>query len=128
MVCAGAPRRPDRSATYIPAALILAAAFAGAAVAQTHSSFDKSSGGSGQAYPAKPIRVITAEPGGGNDFAARTVGLAVAPRLGQPWVVDNRGGAGGLIAFEIAARAPADGYTLLVYAGNIWTIPLLRSN
>ncbi|MEA3153457.1 MAG: hypothetical protein QOK44_1046 [Betaproteobacteria bacterium] len=83
---------------------------------------------SAQSYPVKPIRVVTAEPGGGNDLVARTIGQAVAPRLGQPWVVDNRGGAGGLIAFEIVARAPADGYTLLVYAGNLWTIPLLRKN
>ncbi|MGZ5152016.1 MAG: Bug family tripartite tricarboxylate transporter substrate binding protein [Burkholderiales bacterium] len=82
----------------------------------------------GQSYPVKPIRVVTAEPGGGNDLAARTIGQAVASRLGQPWVVDNRGGAGGLIAFETVARAPADGYTLLVYAGNLWTIPLLRKN
>jgi tripartite-type tricarboxylate transporter receptor subunit TctC len=81
-----------------------------------------------QAYPAKPVRVITAEPGGGNDFAARVIGQAIAPRLGQPWIVDNRGGAGGAIAFEAAAKAPADGYTLLVYAGNVWTIPLLRKN
>jgi tripartite-type tricarboxylate transporter receptor subunit TctC len=82
----------------------------------------------GQSYPIKPLRVVTAEPGGGNDFAARTIGQAIGARLGQPWVVDNRGGAGGSIAAEIVARAPADGYTLLVYAGNVWTIPLLRSN
>jgi len=79
-----------------------------------------------QGYPARPIRVITAEPGGGNDFAARTIGQAIAPRLGQQWVVDNRGGAGGMIAAEIAAKAAPDGYTLLVYASNIWIIPLLR--
>ena len=81
-----------------------------------------------QSYPTKPIRVVTSEPGGGNDFAARTIGQAVAPKLGQPWVVDNRGGAGGAIAAEAVARAPADGYTLLVYAANIWYIPLMRSN
>jgi tripartite-type tricarboxylate transporter receptor subunit TctC len=81
-----------------------------------------------QTYPAKPIRVVTAEPGGGNDFAARTIGQAVASRLGQPWVIDNRGGAGGLISFETVARAAPDGYTLLVYAGNLWTIPLLQPN
>jgi len=81
-----------------------------------------------QTYPLKPIRVVTAEAGGGNDFAARTIGQTMAARLGQPWVVDNRGGAGGLIAAEIAARAPPDGYTLLVYASNIWIIPLLRDN
>jgi len=83
---------------------------------------------SAQSYPVKPLRVITAEPGGGNDFAARVIGQAITPRLGQPWIVDNRGGAGGAIAIEAAAKAPADGYTLLVYAGNVWTIPLLRKN
>ena len=79
-----------------------------------------------QGYPMRPIRVITAEPGGGNDFAARTIGQAISPRLGQQWVIDNRGGAGGMIAAEIAAKAAPDGYTLLVYASNIWIIPLLR--
>ena len=81
-----------------------------------------------QAYPAKPIRVVTSEPGGGNDFTARTIGQAIGARLGQPWIVDNRGGAGGAIAADIVARAPPDGYTLLVYASNIWMIPLLRAN
>ena len=81
-----------------------------------------------QNYPAKPIRVVTAEPGGGNDLVARMIGQAITPRLGQQWVIDNRGGAGGIIAADLVARAPADGYTLLVYAGNIWTIPLLRKN
>jgi tripartite-type tricarboxylate transporter receptor subunit TctC len=83
---------------------------------------------SAQTYPVKPLRVITAEPGGGNDFTARVIGQAIAPKLGQPWIVDNRGGAGGAIAAEAAARAPPDGYTLLVYAGNVWTMPLLRKN
>jgi tripartite-type tricarboxylate transporter receptor subunit TctC len=81
-----------------------------------------------QTYPAKPIRDVTAEPGGGNDLTARTRGQPIAGRLGQPWVIDNRGGAGGLIAAEIVVRAPPDGYTLLVYAGNVWTIPLLQPN
>jgi tripartite-type tricarboxylate transporter receptor subunit TctC len=87
---------------------------------------EKSSGSALQAYPVKPLRVVTAEPGGGNDFAARVIGQAITGKLGQPWIVDNRGGAGGQIAAEVVARAPADGYTLLIYAGNIWTIPLLR--
>ena len=81
-----------------------------------------------QTYPLKPIRVITAEPGGGNDFVARTIGQPIAGRLGQPWVIDNRGGAGGLIAAEIAVRAPPYGYTLIVYANNVWAIPLLQPN
>ena len=81
-----------------------------------------------QSYPVKPVRVVTAEPGGGNDFAARVISQAITPRLGQQWIVDNRGGAGGIIAAELVARAPADGYTLLLYAGNVWTIPLLRKS
>jgi tripartite-type tricarboxylate transporter receptor subunit TctC len=81
-----------------------------------------------QSYPLKPLRIVTAEAGGGNDFAARTIGQSIAGQLGQPWVVDNRGGAGGAIAAEIVARAPPDGYTLLVYASNVWLIPLLRKN
>ena len=83
---------------------------------------------SGQSYPNKPIRLITAEAGGGNDFAARLIVQGLAGSLGQQMVVDNRGGAGGIIAVEIAARAQPDGYTLLLYANNIWLIPLLRSS
>jgi tripartite-type tricarboxylate transporter receptor subunit TctC len=81
-----------------------------------------------QPYPTKPIRIVTAEAGGGNDFAARTIVRGLGDSLGQQLVVDNRGGAGGIIAAEIVARAPPDGYTLLVYASNIWIIPLLRKN
>jgi tripartite-type tricarboxylate transporter receptor subunit TctC len=80
----------------------------------------------GQAYPTKPIRAITAEPGGGNDFVARIIGQGIGAQLGQTWIVDNRGGAGGMIAAETAAKAAPDGYTLLVYASNVWIIPLLR--
>ena len=83
---------------------------------------------SGQDYPRKPIRLVTAEPGGGNDFAARLIVQGIGSSLGQPMIVDNRGGAGGIIAADIAAKAQPDGYTLLLYANNIWIIPLLRSN
>jgi len=83
---------------------------------------------SGQDYPRKPIRLVTAEPGGGNDFAARLIVQGIGGSLGQPMIVDNRGGAGGIIAADIAAKAQPDGYTLLLYANNIWIIPLLRSN
>jgi len=67
------------------------------------------------AYPTKPIRLIVPYPAGGSaDFIGRAINDQLARRLGQPLVVDNRGGASGIIGTEIAARAPADGYTLLV--------------
>jgi tripartite-type tricarboxylate transporter receptor subunit TctC len=82
---------------------------------------------SGQNYPVKPIRLVTAEPGGGNDLAARLIVQGLGGSLGQPMIVDNRGGAGGIIAADIVAKAQPDGYTLLLYANNIWIIPLLQS-
>jgi len=82
----------------------------------------------GQNYPRKPIRLVTAEPGGGNDFSARLIVQGLGGSLGQPMIVDNRGGAGGIIAADIVAKAQPDGYTLLLYANNIWIIPLLMSD
>ncbi len=81
-----------------------------------------------QSYPSKPIRLVTAEAGGGNDFTARLIVQGLAGSLGQQVVIDNRGGAGGAIAADLVAKARPDGYTLLLYANNIWIIPLLRSN
>jgi tripartite-type tricarboxylate transporter receptor subunit TctC len=67
------------------------------------------------AWPARPIRLIVPfTAGGGNDAVARTIGDRLADRLGQRVVVDNRGGAGGLVGAELAAHAPADGYTLFL--------------
>jgi tripartite-type tricarboxylate transporter receptor subunit TctC len=67
-----------------------------------------------QAYPDKPIRLIVPfPPGGAADLMARTLGRGLGERLGQPIVLDNRGGAGGTIAAETVASAPPDGYTLL---------------
>ena len=66
-----------------------------------------------QNYPGKPIRLIVAfPPGGSTDIVARLVGQKLGERLGQQVVIDNRGGAGGTIGTEIAARANPDGYTL----------------
>jgi tripartite-type tricarboxylate transporter receptor subunit TctC len=67
------------------------------------------------AYPDKPIRIIVPYvPGGNIDITARTLAPGLSEALGQTIVVENRGGAGGTIGTEIAARAPADGYTLLL--------------
>ncbi len=64
-------------------------------------------------YPTKPIRLIVAFPAGGStDIVARLVGQRLGEKLGQQIVIDNRGGAGGTIGTEIAARAATDGYTL----------------
>ncbi|HTD91186.1 MAG TPA: tripartite tricarboxylate transporter substrate binding protein, partial [Burkholderiales bacterium] len=68
-----------------------------------------------QPYPTKPIRLIVPYPAGGSaDLIGRAVNEMLARRLGQPVIVDNRGGASSIIGAEIAARAPADGYTMLV--------------
>jgi tripartite-type tricarboxylate transporter receptor subunit TctC len=68
-----------------------------------------------QEYPTRPVRLIVATvPGGGTDAIARILGGKLGELLGQQFVVDNRGGAGGIIGTEIVARAPADGYTLLM--------------
>jgi len=70
------------------------------------------------AYPVRPIRMIVAyPPGGGTDQVGRVMAEQLAQRLGQNVVVDNRGGATGNIGTELAARAAADGYTLLM--GNV---------
>jgi tripartite-type tricarboxylate transporter receptor subunit TctC len=68
-----------------------------------------------QAYPAKPVRVIIPYPPGSTpDIVGRTVSAKLQEALGQPFVVDNRTGAGGNIGAEAVAKAPADGYTLLI--------------
>jgi tripartite-type tricarboxylate transporter receptor subunit TctC len=68
-----------------------------------------------QAYPVKPIRLIVPfAAGGGNDNVARLVGKHLSESLGQPLVIDNRPGAGGVLGAEVAAKAAPDGYTLFL--------------
>ena len=79
-----------------------------------------------QTYPDKPIRILSSAPGGSADFAARQIANGLTASLRQQIIVDNRGGAGGLIAIEIVNKATPDGYTLLLYSSNIWTLPFLQ--
>ena len=74
---------------------------------------------SAQQYPAKPVKVIVPfAPGGGSDIVARAVTTKLAETLGQPFVIENRGGAGGLVGMEAAAKTPADGYTILIMSDS----------
>ena len=78
-----------------------------------------SGGALAQNYPAKPVRVIVPfPPGGGTDIVARTVTPKMAEILGQPFVIENRAGAGGNIGTDAVAKSPADGYTLLVASAS----------
>ncbi len=68
-----------------------------------------------QAYPSKPIRLMVPfPPGGSTDIVARIVAQKLGAQLGQPLVIENRGGAGGTLGTAVVAKAPADGYTLVV--------------
>jgi tripartite-type tricarboxylate transporter receptor subunit TctC len=81
---------------------------------------------SAQTWPTKPIRIVAPfAPGGGVDNAARLVAEKLQAILGQPVVVENRGGAGAMIGAEIVAKAPPDGYTLLLTSNSLVNSPVL---
>ncbi|MCA3070399.1 MAG: tripartite tricarboxylate transporter substrate binding protein [Rhodocyclaceae bacterium] len=105
----------DTPGTPVRAALLLAAiTFTAAVHAQP----------SAASYPAKPIRWIVPYPTGGtSDFLARLIGQKLTDAWGQPVLVDNRSGANGNIGTEVAARAAADGYTLLLVASTFTMNP-----
>jgi tripartite-type tricarboxylate transporter receptor subunit TctC len=75
---------------------------------------ETASTGPGQNYPARPVRlIVTVPPGGAADLVARVMAQKLGDAMGQTFVVDNRGGGGGQIAAELAAKSAPDGYTLL---------------
>ena len=81
-----------------------------------------------QEFPSKPLRVLVGfAAGSGTDVAARMAAQRLSDALGQPVVVENRPGAGGVIAIETIAKAPADGYTMLMSAASITIQPVMRS-
>lgn len=91
-------------------ALSIAACFSGVAQAQS-------------AYPAKSVRLIVPFPAGGaTDIMARMLGDKLTQRLGQQFVVDNRGGANGNIGMDLAAKSPPDGYTLVLTVVGTWAV------
>jgi tripartite-type tricarboxylate transporter receptor subunit TctC len=72
-----------------------------------------------ESYPTRPVRLIVGFPAGGsNDIDARLIGQSLSERLGQPFIIENRPGAGGNIATEAVVRSPADGYTLLIVTSS----------
>jgi tripartite-type tricarboxylate transporter receptor subunit TctC len=81
--------------------------------------------GSGQGYPTRPVRIVTASPGGGNDYLARIVAPPLGSALGQQVIVDNR--ASRLVG-GIVARATPDGYTLLVGGSTTQFVPLMEKS
>src|SRR5215207_3182795 len=99
----------------VDGASLAAVLFGGAAWAQT--------------YPTKPIKLILPfPPGAPSDLVGRTIGQKIAEQMGQGVVPDNRAGAGGTLGLTLAAKAVADGYTILVTSPTIALSPLLYSN
>lgn len=84
----------------------------------------------GQAYPSRPLRMLVPfAPGGNVDITARAISGDMAAVLGRPLVVENRPGAGGMIAAELVAKSPPDGHTLLIASTGVMTnLPALSRN
>jgi tripartite-type tricarboxylate transporter receptor subunit TctC len=100
--------------------LVVAVLLAGAGIAAQHA---HAQGGSVHNYPERPIRLVVGfPPGGATDILARILSQHMPESIGQPVVVDNRGGASGTIAAAIVAKAPPDGYTIMMVPSGPYTI------
>jgi tripartite-type tricarboxylate transporter receptor subunit TctC len=99
---------------------VVAVLLAGVGIAAQHA---HAQGGSVPKYPERPIRLVVGfPPGGATDILARILSLYMPEGIGQPVVVDNRGGATGTIAAAIVAKAPPDGYTIMMVPSGPFTI------
>ena len=78
-----------------------------------------------QNFPVKPIRIVTTEAGSGTDFGARMVAQCISGSLGQPVVVENRGG---VMPNEVVAKALPDGYTIVHNGSALWLLPFVQDN
>jgi tripartite-type tricarboxylate transporter receptor subunit TctC len=107
------PGRCFPAGGYLGMAALAAVAIASSASAQEDPS----------RYPSRPIHIVVGfTPGGGNDLIARIVGQKLSENLGQPVIIDNKPGAGAIVATEYVAKAAPDGYTLLVGASGAMSI------
>ncbi len=77
-----------------------------------------------QNYPNKLIRIVTSSPGSTDDWGARLIAQEMTKSLGQPVIVENRGG----LAVDYTVKSPGDGYTLMFYGNTVWLLPFLRDN
>ena len=79
---------------------------------------------SAQNFPSKTVRIVASEAGGSGDFVARLIAQGLTASFGQQVIVENRGG--GVIAGDVVAKSPPDGYTMLLYGNTLWLLPLMR--
>jgi len=84
--------------------------------------------GQAQNYPNRPVRVVVAAQTGGPDTVARVVAAQLQQQLGQPFVVENQGGANGIVGATTVSKAPPDGYTLLVYSSGFVINPYVHKS